>query len=307
MNRTFKCLPPDLLRYSFLQVFSKSIFAVICVIDAIVFLSSSTGNILILVALRKSQSIRPPSKALFSSLALSDLAVGLVVVPLHFGLMLATIIKDPSLYCVLLAPTTVIAFVLASVSTLTTTAIAVDRYLAFRLRLRYREVVKVTRVVGVLVLEWIIAIAWAGSWIVNRNASHIVGAVTNCLCTTTNFFCYSKIFLGLRRRRTIRVQEQNQTGTTHQKYFNLLVYKKSAKNMFMIYCIILFCYVPYFVALVLQFVFGVNSSTFLVLSISYTIILLNSSLNPIVYFWRIRDIRQQVLDIFNNIYLKCTS
>ena len=99
------------------------------------FLAASIGNTLTLVALRRSQSIHPHSKALFCSLALSDLCVGLVVVPLHFGLMLATIVEVPSLYCALVSPTTVIAFVMASVSLMTTTAIAVDRYLAFALSL----------------------------------------------------------------------------------------------------------------------------------------------------------------------------
>ena len=305
MNET--CSTPDFLRYSFLQEFSENIFIFICVLDAIVFLSSSVGNILILVALRKSQSLRAPSKALFSSLALSDLAVGLLVVPLHFGLMLATITKDPSLYCTLLPPSTVIGFVLASASFLTTTAIAVDRYLAFRLKLRYRFLVSVSRVVAVLALAWITAIAFAGSWVANRKVSHVLAIIAICPCAAVNFYCYWKIFFGLRQRRTIRAEEQNHSGKIHKKYFNLVVYKKSVKNMFLIYCIILFCYVPYSLALGMQFAFGVNSSTFLVLSISYTIILLNSSLNPIVYFWRIREIRQQVVEIFNSIYLQWTS
>ena len=71
--------------------------------------------------------------------------------------------------------------------------------------------------------------------------------------------------------------------------------------MFIIYSIMLFCYVPYSLALALQFAYGVNSSTFFTLSISYTIILVNSSLNPFVYFWRIREIRGQVLEMFKKL------
>ena len=73
--------------------------------------------------------------------------------------------------------------------------------------------------------------------------------------------------------------------------------------MFIIYSIMLFCYVPYSLALALQFAYGVNSSTFFILSISYTIILVNSSLNPFVYFWRIREIRGQVLAMFKKLKL----
>lgn len=301
MNNTIICSLPDLIRYSFLQEFSKNIFFLICVLDVLVFLAASIGNTLTLVALRRSQSIHPPSKALFCSLALSDLCVGLVVVPLHFGLMLATIVEVPSLYCALVSPTTVIAFVTASVSLMTTTAIAVDRYLAFCLKLRYKDLVRVKRVVLVLASEWLIGILWAGLWVHSRSASHTVGALANCLCTMTNFVCYLKIFFGLKQRRTFPIPLQSQFESNQIMFFNILIYKKSAKNMFIIYSIMLFCYVPYSLALALQFACGVNSSTFFTLSISYTIILVNSSLNPFVYFWRIIEIRGQVLEMFKKL------
>lgn len=211
MNGTMSCSSPNLLRYSFLQEFSKSIFVLICVVDAAIFLSASLGNTLILVSLRKSQAIHSPSKALFSSLALSDLAVGLIVAPLHFGLTLAVVQDNPSLYCLFFAPTTAAGYTMASVSTLTAVAVAVDRYLAFCLRIRYRHLVTVNRVV------------------------------------------------------------------------------------------------LYFLALMLLFSVGLDSSTFLVLSLSYVIIILNSSLNPFVYCWRIGEIRKQVLNILNDIFSMCAS
>ena len=302
MNRTMSCSSPNLLRYSFLQEFSKSIFVLICVVDAAIFLSASLGNILILVALRKSQAIHPPSKALFSSLALSDLAVGLIVAPLHFGLTLAIVQDNPSLYCSFFAPTTAAGYTMASVSTLTAVAVALDRYLAFRLRIRYRQLVTVNRVILSLSLVWIIGILFALSWTLDRNISHIVGACATFFCTATTFFCYLKIFVGL-NHQAARIQQQNQVArASHHRFFNIPVYKKSVKNMFLIYCVTLICYVPYFLALMLLFSTGLDSSTFLVLSLSYVIIIVNSSLNPFVYCWRIREIRRQVLSILNDIY-----
>ena len=310
MNRTMSCSSPNLLRYFYLQEFSKSIFVLICVVDAAIFLSASLGNILILISLRKSQAIHSPSKALFSSLALSDLAVGLIVAPLHFGLTLGIVQDNPSLYCTFFAPTTAAGYTMASVSTLTAVAIALDRYLAFRLRQRYRQLVTVNRVVWLLCLVWIIGILFALSWNLHRNISHIVGACATFLCTVTTFFCYLKIFVGL-SHQAARIQEQNRTRSleqnqvaraNHRHFFNIPVYKKSVKNMFLIYCVIFICYVPYFLALMLLFSVGLDSSTFLVLSLSYVIMILNSSLNPFVYCWRIREIRRQVLSILNDIY-----
>ena len=305
MNRTVRCSAPNLLRYSYLQEFSKNIFVLICVVDVAIFLSASLGNILILISLRKcpDQSIHSPSKALFSSLALSDLAVGLIVAPLHFGLTLGIIQDNPLLYCTLFAPTTAAGYTMASVSTLTAVVIALDRYLAFRLKIRYRQLVTVNRVVLLLFLVWIIGILFALSWILDRNTSHIVGACATFLCATTTFYCYRKIFVGL-RHQAAKIQEQNKVGraSPHRNFFNIPVYKRSVKNLFLIYCAILICYVPYFLALMLLFSVGFGSSTFLVLSLSYVIIILNSSLNPFVYCWRIREIRRQVLSILNDIY-----
>ena len=301
MNRTMSGSFPTLLRYSYLQEFSKTIFILICVVDAAIFLSASLGNILILITLHKSQAIHPPSKALFTSLALSDLAVGVIVAPLHFGLTLGIVQDNPLLYCTFFAPTTAAGYAMASASTLTTVIIALDRYLAFRLRIRYRQLVTVNRVVLLLSLVWIIAILFALSWTLDRNVSHIVGACATFLCTTTTFFCYLKIFVGL-RHQAAQIKEQNQvTRASHRHFFNIPVYKKSVKDMFLIYCAILMCYFPYFLALILLFAVGLGSSTFLVLSLSYVIIILNSSLNPFVYCWRIREIRTQVLNILTGI------
>lgn len=297
-----RCSSPNLLRYSYLQEFSKTIFILICVIDAAIFLTASLGNILILISLRKSQAIHSPSKALFSGLALSDLAVGLIVAPLHFGLTLGIVLDNPLLYCSFYAPTTTAGYGMASISTLTAVIIAVDRYLAFRLRIRYRQLVTVNRVVFLLVLVWIIGILFALSWTLDRNISHIVGASATFICTTTTFYCYLKIFVGL-RHQAAQIQEQNQLGrASNRNFFNIPIYKKSVKNMFFIYCVILICFVPYFLALMVLFSVGLGSSTFLVLSLSYVIIMLNSSLNPFVYCWRIREIRRQVLSIMNDIY-----
>ena len=297
-----RCSSPNLLRYSYLQEFSKTIFILICVIDAAIFLTASLGNILILISLRKSQAIHSPSKALFSNLALSDLAVGLIVAPLHFGLTLGIVLDNPLLYCSFYAPTTIVGYGMASVSTLTAVVIALDRYLAFRLRMRYRQLVTVNRVVFLLFLVWIIGILFALSWTLDRNISHIVGASATFICTTTTFYFYLKIFVGL-RHQAAQIQEQNQLGrASNRNFFNIPVYKKSVENMFFIYCVILIYFVPYFLALMVLFSVGLGSSTFLVLSLSYVIIILNSSLNPFVYCWRIREIRRQVLSILNDIY-----
>ena len=52
-------------------------------------ISSFPGNLLIIVALQKVTSIHPPSKLLFSCLALTDLCVGIILQPLNIAYMLS--------------------------------------------------------------------------------------------------------------------------------------------------------------------------------------------------------------------------
>ena len=299
MNATLDCSTFHLLHYSFLQEFSKDLFILMCFIDAIIFFSATLGNILILIALKKSQSIHSPSKALLSSLAFSDLGVGIIVAPLHFALTLGVIQEDPLQYCALYQPTTMAGFIMASVSTLTSPAIALDRYLAFGLRIRYRQLVTLRRIVVLLSSLWGTGIFFAVSWTLGRNINRIVGAFSTVLCTTTTLYFYLRIFFGL-RRQTAQIQQQSRLRTNRRNIFSIPAYKKTVKNMFLIYCVISICYMPYLLAQMLIFFVGLSSSSFLVISFAYILILLNSMLNPIVYCWRIRDLKRQVLRILSH-------
>ena len=67
---------------------------------------------------------------------------------------------------------------------LTIVTLSVERYLAFRLRLRYRVVVTFEGVVSILQLvsEWIIAALWSGLWFWSVTVSVIFGAVSLISC-----------------------------------------------------------------------------------------------------------------------------
>ena len=57
------------------------------------------GNLLILHALRKCQTLHAPSRVLFCSLAFSDLGVGVVVYPLFAALCFAAVFDDIEVLC----------------------------------------------------------------------------------------------------------------------------------------------------------------------------------------------------------------
>ena len=171
------CGPTSTHYYHAAQQFPKTIYIFVCIFNVLAAVSSTLGNIMILFALRKCQSLHPPSKVLLSSLALTDLFVGLVVLPLFTAYYLTIILEMPTYYCSIAISYGRISSFVGSVSLATIATIAVDRFLAFHLRLRYKEIVKFRRVVCVLVLEWILAALWAGSWFWSAKFNLIWGTI----------------------------------------------------------------------------------------------------------------------------------
>ena len=87
--------------YPAAQQFSKTVYISACVFSVICSFSSTLGNTMIVLALRKCQSLHSPSKALLCSLALTDLFVGLIVLPLFTAYYLMIILEIPGYYCVI--------------------------------------------------------------------------------------------------------------------------------------------------------------------------------------------------------------
>lgn len=127
-----------------------------------VFLSviASLGNVLILIALHKASSIHPPAKLLFQCLAATDLFTGLVSQPLFVILLLNAVITfNFNLFQQLNQINYAFSFVLCGTSIITSTAISVDRLLALKLGLRYKNVVTLRRTRALTVCIWLAGIS----------------------------------------------------------------------------------------------------------------------------------------------------
>ncbi|XP_078357343.1 adenosine receptor A2b-like [Oculina patagonica] len=278
--------------YPAAQQFPKTIYIFACVVSVAIAVLSTLGNTLILFALRRCQSLHPPSKALLCSLALTDLFVGLVVLPLFTAYYLMIILEIPTYYCVIAISYGRTSTFIAAVSLETIVTIAIDRCLAFHLRLRYRELVKFRRVVCILVFEWILAALWSGIWFTNVLITTIFGAIGLFGCCVITPLCYFSIYRGLRCHVAQIQQRENSRGSTN---FNVAQYKKTVNNMLWIYGLLLVCYIPHFTTVLVVLAMGLNDSTRFALHFSVIAIYANSSLNPILYCWKIKEIKEKVI------------
>lgn len=288
-------------QYEIIAKSSNAIYIVIFGVNAIMSIIASLGNSLIIDALRRCTSLHAPSKALLFSLALSDLGVGCIAQPLFVIHRLAALTRSYHIFCVSGIGSYFVGSTLVSASFVTSTAIAIDRYLALRLPLRYREVVTIKRVTAVLFASWLASLVWSALWFWDKEVQNCLRIVLFSLCFVTTTSSYFIIYKHMRRYR-FRVEEHVGSAVVHGaagSHFNTLRFRRSVVSMCKIYCLLLACYLPYNCLMVLLNRLQLTSLTVALNAVFATLILSNSALNPFVFCRCIPEIRVIVKSMFS--------
>ena len=107
---------------------------------------------------------------------------------------------------------------------------------------------------------------------------------------------YIRVYLVVQRHKNQihALQVQQVTQTAEITNFASLV--KSVVGIFYVYLAFLACYLPYFISNILSPSIA-SKRCFL---FSLTLVFLNSSLNPVIYCWKMRHIRHAIMDILRN-------
>ena len=258
-------------------------------------ITASLGNALILVALHKVSSIHPPTKLFFRCLAVTDLCVGVFIQPLFATYIMSCTIKmNTNVLYYVYEVSRASGWIVCGVSGLTSTAISVDRLLALLLGLRYRHVVTLTRVCVVMICFWLIgaSLGWIRMWRRDIALMETSGLITICLVIST--YSYTRIHCKLRHQQA-QIQNIAFQGQPNREEIPLNIerYKKTVSSIMWVQLALVACYVPFAIAAVLD-VNGIKNDVARLTT--ETLVYLNSSLNPILYCWKIREVRQAVKD-----------
>ena len=261
-------------------------------------ISSSVGNFVILSALYRVSSIYPPTKLFFRCLAATDLCVGLIVQPLYTTSIMSYAMEmneNVSYYTGKICATS--STILCGVSLLTTTVISVDRLLALLLGLRYRTYVTLRRARFVITCIWIMmaTIAMIGLW--KADVFNKVTSVMTVLSLITSMSSYGKIYLTLRKHQT-QIQKDSTHGQPYVVGFavNIARYRKTVSSILWVQLALLACYAPYGI------VAGMKINTLACYLVSSALVHFNSTLNPILYCWKIREVRKAVKDTIQQLH-----
>lgn len=266
---------------------------VICVLNAPLMLTSTAGNILVLTAIKKTPSIRSSSITMLCSLAVSDLLVGFIVQPFFLASLLTRVFLIERI-------SKITAFCLCGVSLCTMTAISIDRFLALQYPMRYQATITAhQRALNTLiVIIWLHNFVFSGFYVWNWPLYFIMIATGVCLFILVSTFCYIRIYRIVHRHQ-IQIQAQQQAAqqnTTEGDNSNMVRMKRSALNTFIFYIAMVLCYFPIIISLCAASITSKDLPE--VWHLADTVVFLNSSVNPLLYCWRLGEIRKEVLKIF---------
>ena len=263
------------------------------------------GNTLILVALHKETSLHPPSKLLYRNLAITDLCVGIILEPLYVTYLTSVVNERWDICYHAHWAQTFSGSILCPVSLVTSTAISVDRLLALLLGLRYRQVVTLRRTFITVIALWILSIVGACTIFWNRRITSWCLCIGTALCLVTTIFAYTKIFLTLRHNQihVNPVQSHVFPGQPSQAIpLNIARYRKAVNSALWIQVTLVVCYLPFGIAVALTPQRGMPLSSYLARHFAGTIVYLNSSLNPFLYCWKMRQVRQAVKETLRQLF-----
>jgi hypothetical protein len=104
------------------------------------------------------------------------------------------------------------------------------------------------------------------------------------------------------RRHSRQIQAQQQSTQHLEQSINMSRYKKSVNTMYFVIGAFVFSYTPLLVALV-KFAFFQKwtQGTSCLFVISETLVMFNGVLNPIIYCWRITEIRNATRQVLQKI------
>ena len=277
-----------------------------CVFNGFLCHTTIILNIVTIHAIRKTTLLPKPLRTLLLSLAASDVGVGLLVQPLYISTLVSRLNKkriDCIFYKKFLAA---INFFCIS-SLLNVVTISVDRFLAVHLHLRYQELVTHKRVIAAVILKWLFSavicsdLFWAPLFII----SQVIRLLIMTVCFILVVIVYWRIYIVLKRHknqiRGLQIQEVQQ-GVQNGDLSNFLKLRKSALGTFYVCVVFMICYLPsYILSFLLMARLLSPISLYEALIYTTTLFFLNSSLNPVIYCWKMGPIRRTLMDIMRGI------
>ncbi|XP_054618570.1 trace amine-associated receptor 1-like [Dunckerocampus dactyliophorus] len=250
------------------------------------------GNLLIIISVIYFRQLHTPTNYLILSLAVSDLLVGVLIIPLSREFTSEYCLTHGGLSCTVRRCAEV---TLTTASILNLMCISLDRHYAVCQPLTYKTTMTVRVVVVMILLSWCFSLLLSIGFVVAElnyakcgekcyNDVFIVnvsGPIFSFYLPMIIMICiYGKIFLVAQKQaRSIQntTYRSRTTGATISK-----MERKATKTLVIVMSTFLICCCPFFIFLII-FHINVVSVSFTVMDVLSWMVMSNSMLNPFIY------------------------
>ncbi|XP_030623818.1 adenosine A2a receptor b [Chanos chanos] len=286
-------------------------------VELLIALMAVAGNVLVCWAVSINSNLQNITNFFVVSLAVADIAVGLLAIP--FAVTISTGFCSQFHGCLFIA---CFVLVLTQSSIFSLLAIAIDRYIAIKIPLRYNSLVTSARAKGIIALCWILSVVIGLTPMMGWNRrdtdytnSSCPAAMTKCLFEEVvtmgymvyfNFFgcvltpllamlaIYARIFMAARRQliqMELKLMHVHGEGSSSSRS-TLQREVHAAKSLAIIVGLFAVCWLP--VHIINCFTLFCPTCARAPGWVMYTAIVLshaNSVVNPFIYAYRIREFR----------------
>ena len=197
-------------------------------------------------------------------------------------------------FCVVFEFHMFLAYLFTTLSLGTLAYLSIERSIAIHWHLRYYEVVTTKRVAVTVIQLWVFQFSMSTIiWFAIGSYSILAAlSVAGAFCCILVICCSYMSIWKIVQRHHNRIQS-DQTAAQAQNALNMLKHKAKTYTSLIILELFAFCYFPYLFFEIDRLSRGehdfIDIATY---SILETVVFVNSSLNPIIYFWRVKDLRR---------------
>ena len=272
----------------------------VIVLNSVFSVTATFQNMPVIYAIIRTPTLHTPSNVLLCSLASTDFLVGCIIQPLYVAHN-AILIDGKPFSCGLWKAKESLLLLFMFVSITTLVMISTERWLALHFHLRYHQIVTVHRTFVAIGMTWFFSVISIISWPLglDMHTFTLIGVIVILISAVLLVFMYVKIFLILRRHKAL-IESQ---AKFHQPSagVNLRKHRKSSATMLYVVVLFFLFYTPTFYAMIhyldSENEFNDENQTIL-WEVAKAVALINASANPLLYYWKMRDIRRAVRGLF---------
>ncbi|XP_008285555.1 trace amine-associated receptor 13c-like [Stegastes partitus] len=254
------------------------------------------GRVLVIISISHFRQLHTPTNALLLSLAVSDLVVGLLVMPIEGLRHMETCWLLGRLMCAL---TPFLSYCLLSASLGNMVLISIDRYVAICDPLLYSSKITLNRVKTSICLCWACSLLYNGCILMGHLGqptrfstchgecvvviSHMAGTVDLCFSfvgpCTVMVVLYMRVFV-VAMSQVRLIQSQTAASTITAAPAAKKSERKAARTLGIVIAVFLMCFCPYYYPALTGEATSTSLSYYALLS---WIMLTNSCVNPLIY------------------------